>query len=434
MPGTFAITSTTINACDATTGWSHDLGTFQVGDNFTDNRRQGSNLLEFDYNSTGWRYMRPASVTAFNMLQNHIRFFLYYTSKAEVVFAASNSVVLRVYSDATPGTNWAEWDLTGHTNPGLFPKLVADWNRFAISGNNPTRTNGTPPTYTAIQNVELRVNYNSANSSNDPDIGIDFWYYSSKVTVTAGTSGSPADFPSMQDWDDVGANPATDPEQATIFSEDVFVRLWTGIDFGNGSTATYFASENEFIFIDSFSQDPITSWVVTNNATLRLGKLDVQTQDSYPINGSSWVVRENPRDGQAVTPDVDLTVNSGGTLEAYATKFFRGRNMTINGDCDIRDCDFDSCESVILNNSSAELRNTKIHDARGSGYAGEIQTAPAVLENVRVFNNTRGMHFKATMTVDGYEASDNTYDLVVDNLLTITLVNSSFDKDKILQV
>ena len=434
MPGTFTITSTTINACDATTGWSNDLSTFQVGDDFTDNRREGSNILEFDYNSTGWRYMRPGSVSSFSMLTNHIRIFLYYTSKAEVVFAASSSVVLRVYSDATPGTNWAEWDLTGHTSGAFFPKLVADWNRFAVSGDNPSRTNGTAPTYSAIQNVELRVNYNSANSSNDPDIGIDFWYYSSKVTVTSATSSTPADFASMQDWDDVGASPATDPEQAVIFSEDVFVRLWTGIDFGNAVASTWFASENEFIYIDAFSQDPIESWTVTDKAVLRLGKLDVQTQDSYAINGSSWVVRENPRDGQAVTPDVDLTVNSGGTLEAYATKFYRGRDITINGDADIRDCDFDFCESVVLNNASIELRNTKIHDARGSGYAGEIQTAPSVLENVKIFNNTRGMHFKATMEVTGYEATDNTYDLVVDNLLTVTLVNSVFDKDKILQV
>ncbi len=575
MPGTFAIASTTINACDANTGWSHDFSSLNAGDDFTANRREGSNLLEFDYNSTGWRYCRPASVTAFDMTARNVRLFLYYTSKAEVVFAASDSVVLRVYSDATPGTNYAEWDLTGHTNPALFPKLVADWNYFVVSGDNPTRTNGTVPTYTAIQNVELRVNYNSANSSNDPDIGIDFWYHHAQVTITAGTSAAPADFASMQDWSDVGSNPATDPDQGVIFSEDVFRRLWTAIDFGNGSTSTYFAVENEFIYNDQFSVKGSQDWRVEASATLRVGKLDTAGDVDYAINGCTLVVPYNPRDTQVKSPECDFTVDSGttdGNLLAYATKFFRWTNITINGDCDIRECDFDYCKQVKLNNTSAELRDTKIHDSmptelsassawiddngsytnittnwnnttaqaifpttevvdqdghifgytepfgavrfematagvggavtfqywNGTGWtdltnvedetnsftedgrvrwtvpsnwatrqlvsegqryyvranidtvyttnptitqgfigqrrAGEFQAAPNVLEGVNVFNTDRGMHFKATMTVTNYVATDNSFDLVVDNTLTITLVNSIFDKDKILQV
>jgi len=435
MPGSFSYNGNTLSAADATTGWSNDMTSFAAGDDFTANRRQGSNLLEFDSNSTGWKYIRYDNSSGIDLTNNDVTFWFYYTAKSEQVLASANSVVFRAYSDATPGSNYSEWDLTGHVTGNLFEPLIASWNRFIVSGSNPTRTGGTGATLTSVRHFEIRFNFNAANTQQgDPDLGFDWLKYGNQIEVTAGTSSSPADFASMDDWDRIGTNPATDPDYGICRKKDIFIDLWSGVSIGDGSTATYFASENEFIFNNQFSEDCQHDWVVKSPATLRLGILDETGTEDYSINGCIMAVRENPIDGESVTPLADFTVNSGATLLAYATKFYRWDTIDIDGDADIRDCDFDSNNSILLNNSSIEIRNTKFHDPSGSGYIGEIQTAPQTLENVRIFNCVRGFHFKASMTVVGYMATDNTYDIVGDNSLTITLVNSEFDKDKILQV
>jgi len=455
MPGTFSYKRAdgttdlqTLHTCDITTGFADDMSSFSAGNDFTDNRKQGSNLIEFDYSSSNaWRYIRRVLTvdSAIDWTANDFTWWFYYTAKSEQVLGPSDSIVVRVYSTATAGTDYVEWELTGHTTDGLFPALVASWNRFICSGDNPTTVGGTGATLTAVRVVEVRFYFTNPNTQNgDPDLAIDWWKSGNTVQVTAGTSASPADIESLSTWDAVGSDPSTDPGYGLIGLRDVFIELWNGMQFGDGTTATYFAVENTFVFNNQFSVAAQHDWRVKNNATLRVGKKDVQTQGSYAVNGCSLVTPDVAIDGDTDYPMADFIVEGGSSftnkLLAYASKFYRWKDVFFGlaagsaGEIDLIDCDFDTCENIEFRSSTLKIKDCKFHDPTGDGYIGTVYVAPQSIDGIQVFNCTRGFYFKATMEMTNYVATDNTYDLVVDDGLTVTLVNSTFDKDKILQV
>ena len=460
MPGTFSYLKsndtayTNLDSCDSTSQppWSTDMTTFTNGEDFIANRREGDDLIQFDSNSVEVRFIRldlstPTSGVGVNFLTDAFSWWFYYTAKSEQVLTGSGGVVCRVYSDATPGVNYAEWDLSGEgSSANLFPELIASWNRFIVSGDNPTRTAGTVPTYTAIKHIEIRFNFNSKNTdSGDPDLAMDWWKFGNRYQVTAGTSVSPADFASMQTFDDRGTPISANPNYGLVASQDVFIEMWVGFRVGNGSTSTYFAAENYFIWNRPFSEDAAQDWTVEQAATLRLGTKDVGTDATYAINGCQMVVTEDVIDGATAVRASDLTVvgaaaSSTSALLAYATKFFRWNTISIGtsvgptGGSELIDCDFDDNETIELRDSALDIKNCKFHDPSGTGNIGDIYVAPNSIEGVQVFNCTQGFRFRATMEVTNYVATDNTTDLAVNDGLTITLVNSTFDPDKILQV
>ena len=70
----------------------------------------------------------------------------------------------------------------------------------------------------------------------------------------------------------------------------------------------------------------------------------------------------------------------------------------------------------------------------GQRRVGSLFDAPNSLEAVTFFNCDRALRFAASVTVTGYVATDNFYDAVIDDGLTVTLVNSVFDRNKLLQI
>ena len=436
MPGTFTTDATTLAAFDtAPDGWTETFNAFETGGDFTDNRRQGTNLTEFDKSSTGYGYCRK-QFTAFDMTSRLLHYWFYYTAKSEQVLGSADSVHLRVGSGASwSDLNYAEWLMSGHTTPGLYETLIASWNRFAASGDNPDNLVGTV-NFSAIQWIELGFTWNSPNTQNgDPDLALDWLKTISKFIVTAGTSVSPADFISMDDWDRGGGTGAgTDPDYGVCRKTDVFVDMWVGFDIGDGVASTYFASEGEVIFMNHFSEDCALPVVVKNNATFRLGELDTTGTEDYAINGSTLVIRETPRDGQAVVPISDFTVDSGGDFLCYASKVFRWNDVDINGTATFIDADIDSCISLNLANAGITLKNTKVHDFRGNGYAGDISAA-ITIDGLQVFNLVRGFNFTTDVTVANYKASDcSQYDLTMNNLVTVTLDDPDIDFTKVAQI
>jgi hypothetical protein len=446
----FSYNYTTISSCDATTGWTNDgFDTWEAGGDFTDNRREGTNLIEFAESTIGWQSAAYdlGGTSTFDLTENDVHFWFYYTAKGEQVLASSGSVVLRVYSAATRGTNYAEWDLSGHVNEALYPPLLASWNKFLISGDNPTRVGaGGAPTYTAIRWIEMRYDFAASNENQgDPDLGIDWFKYGNTITVQGGTSGTPENFVNLQTWDDraaATADIADDPHYGLVESADVFVELWAGMQIGSGASSTYFAAENYFIYNRAFSQTVAHDWRVQNNATLRLGKKDIGTQATYAINGCQLVCPNVTIDQEPASSshNSNFIVESGGTFLGYATKLYRWKDIWFGDasgsadDVDLIDCDFDDNNNIEFRSSTLKVKNSKFHDPAGSGYVGSIYIAPQSLEGIQVFNCERAFHFKASVTVSNYIATDNTYDLVIDDGLTVTLINSTFDPDKILQV
>ncbi len=449
MPGTFTYRQgtgaayTTITSMDTdASSWSHNMNVVENGNNFTSGRKQGSNIVEFD-TGTGEHYMDwdVGAGSEVNLQAEELSFWFLYTGKAsDVLGANSNSFRLRVYSDVTAGTNWAEWELGGHETAGLYAKIIKEWNPFLISGENPTLTNGTTPNYQSIRHVRFVFDIANSNTSNNPDMAMDWLKHGDRIRVTGGTSGSPADMSSLGDW---SAAVSALPEYGLVFQRDIYFDMWAGFEVGDGSTATYFAIENEVFYNYQFSSAVSHDIEVLNSATFRVGKKDTGTDDTYAINGALLVCPSTLRDLTTGSRYSDIRIKgnatkaSAGALLGYASKFYRWHTIEIgdtNGtnDSELIECDFDSNESVVLKDANLTITNCKFHDPSGSGYVGEIHNAPSSVEGMQVFNCVRGFQFKATMEISNYVATDNSdSDIVLDSGVTLTLVNSTFDKDKI---
>ena len=67
---------------------------------------------------------------------------------------------------------------------------------------------------------------------------------------------------------------------------------------------------------------------------------------------------------------------------------------------------------------------------------GQLFDAPNSISGVRFFKCDRALYVSGTTqrTLTDYTATDNFYDLVVDNNGDVVLLNSTFDADKILQI
>ncbi len=451
MAGTFSYRDgassayTTVTACDTAAdvaNWANDMNTVENGNNFTGQRRQGANIHEFD-RGTGFGYMRrdlgAGGTIDFN--NTEVSWWWFYTGKAAPeVGTNANSVVFRAYSDATPGVNFVEWNLGGDGADGTYPEPLKSWNPYLISGTNPDVTGGTGVTYTAIRHLEFRFEFNGGNTGNDPDFAMDWVKYGDRIRVTAGTSVTPADMDALFDWN---ADPGTtNPTYYGLcFKSDIYFDMWAGLEVGDGTTATYFAMENQIYYNYQFSDEVEHNIDVLNNATLRIGKKDVGTDATYAISGCTIVCPTTLRDDTTGARYSNITVKAGTLSKAewYASKFFRWKTISIgesggsSGTSEIVECDFDSNDTIELRSSNLTITDSKFHDPSGSGYIGDVYVAPSSVSGMKVFNCTRGFNFHATMTIEGYEATDNTTDIVGEGGITVTFRNSFFDNDKILQ-
>ena len=379
--------------------------------------------------------------STFDLTANDLSWWFFYVKgKGDQIIADTTTgeapVSVRVYSDATPGTSYAEWDLAGNES------LIASWNFFTISGDTPSRVGaGGAPTYTAIRHIEFRFAFARGTNGGgfgqqDEPIGLDWIKYGNTITITGGTTPDPAaDFAQLLAWSDGDeADRVNDPAYGLVFSRSVLFEVLGGIDFGNGTAACRFTDINKVLINRTFSDQVEHNYRVRNGSVVTFGTKDVGSQDTYAIEGCQLVCPDVAEDGSSSElPLHDFEVQTNGTLNAYGSKFFRWNTIDINDDAELIDDDF--ADNVTINLDSADISATgcDFHDAAGSGFIGSISAAVS-FNDCRVFNNVRGFEFTASITVRNYIATDNSvYDLVVNNTLTVTLVDSTFDKDKILQ-
>ena len=265
---------------------------------------------------------------------------------------------------------------------------------------------------------------------------MDWIKYGNTITITGGTTPDPAaDLAQLLAWSDGdSADRVNDPAYGLVFSRSILFEVLGGIDFGNGTAATRFTDINKVLVNRTFSDQVEHNYRVRNNATVTFGTKDVGSQGTYAIEGCQLVCPDTAEDGSTTgLPLHDFTIETGGILNAYGSKWFRWNTIDINDDAELIDDDF--ADNVTINLDSADITATgcDFHDAAGSGFIGSISAAVS-FDDCRVFNNVRGFEFTASITVRNYIATDNSvYDLVVNDTLTVTLVDSLFDKDKILQ-
>ena len=594
MPGTFSYDDTLVSWCDGIGDHTAIDGvTLDTNDDFT-GRAWGSaspsadnEVCDFERGvGFGGVSIDLGAMTTWDATAEDISWQFLYTAKTGEVLASSDAVRVRLRSTTSAtDAQFLEYILTGAVNGGdfFYPNpIIKSWNPFILSGARGGVQNGTGSTdLTAIRWFECRFEWIDTNTGNqEPGFALEWQKLGRQFSVTDGTSAAPADFPSLKIFSDLGpGTPFVDPEYKLVFGADVFFELWAGMIVGNGTTSTYFAAENIFCFNNQYSQEVQHDWEVTNNATLRLGKLDQQTQRDYPVNGCTFVLPDEVR-------IADFDINNGATVEWYAGKFFRWKTIRLgeaaagtDPTIDIRGYDFDTVQSIEFRSTNLDMVDTRLHDplptflnagqawqddngtftsvttnwnntttttaifpsaeAIGDGHAvgfseqfgslefeistagvggaitwqywngawtdltnvvdntnnflatasegsfdryrvtwdlpsdwvvrninstgnlyyvravidtvystnpqiqqgrvgqrrlGILVDAPNTLSNVEFFKCDRALYFQASVTVTGYQATDNAYDVVVDDTLTVTLVNSVFDPDKILQV
>ena len=413
------------------------LSSFQYGNDL--NPQEGTTVAQILSNGAGRGFARRdlGAGNTFDLTLNDLTWWYFYVKgKGDAILtdipgSGEWPVSVRVYSDASPGTNWAEWDLAGNDT------LIASWNFFTISGDTPTRTNGTVPTYTAIRHVEFRFDFARSTAggflSSDEPTGLDFIKYGNTITVTGGDGVDPAGTPDdLFAWSEGDpADRVNDPAWGLVIKEDVFNSILAALDFGNGTAATEFEAQNQFFLNRSFSDTVAHNIRVRNNATVTSGTKDVGTQATYAIEGCQFVTPAVAEDGSTGIPTSDFIVESGGTFLGYNTKIFRYDLIDFNdASCELIGCDLANNDFVRID-AALLIQDCLIHDAVGSGFAGAISAA-ATFINTQIFNNTRGLDFEANITVRNYIATDNTDDLDLSSSADIVLVDSIFDPNRIL--
>lgn len=605
MPGVFTRDDVVITSADGAAGFTAQ-GATELGNSDNDysaNRREGVTVLDFGKSgsgSGGYSYdLGSASSDKLDMTAEDVTWpFLYTAKTGEVIDSESSSVSLRVMSAATRSTtNYAEFYLNGAVDGGrFFPPLLKSWNFYVLSGASGLRTPDVEVgivDYSSIRYLEWRYEWITGNSGNqEPAFAADWVKRGKLVTISSGSSDTPAGFEDLQEWNNVSStelsstNVLSSPDEGKVFSNgDIFTELWLGLTIGSttNSTTTYFAAENRTIWNNQYSEQVKHDCIINDNATFRLGKLDVRTQESYAINGCTYTLPDERR-------IADFLLRDGGNFECYGSKIFRWDDVQLGATttgtaatADIIGSDFDKNKSIKFQSTGLVIQDTIFHDplptrldaasawrddagvytditgdwnnsststtlfpatestgdgtifgsteqfgavefefvTAGSGGAvtwqywgsgsstwedltgvvdgssgftspsgaigssnrvrttwsipsdwgqtqlaaegqryyiraridttygtnpvllqgqigqrriGEIVDAPETLENVQFFNCDRGPYFRSNVTLESFKASDNAYDIVADDGLTITLDDSDFDPDKILQI
>jgi hypothetical protein len=413
MAANFSYNYTTIHTCDSDSGWS-DNASRTIGDY---QAKQGSHCMEI-YGSSGWRYWFTEPSEFSVMQQDVMLWFLYVKGKAsKYIYDVNDACTIRLWD--VYRNYYADYHMGGHTT------LQASWQNLLVSGDQPNYKNGAID-FNRINKIELRLNMQSGNGgTGESSFAIDWVKRGNTIIVCNGTLVSPMNFDGMYTWDVLSAI-------GLVYKEDTFVKLWAGLQIGDGSTPTVFSAENMFVYNDQYSDAVHHNIVVKNNATLILGKkLTGAEGDVYAINGCSLVTKEGRT--------ADITVEPGGTLLVYGTKVFRFRNVqfgTSSGQAsqiEINRCDFDTNYTVDFRTNNLSIKDTQLHHPT-SNSIGVVYNEPATLENIQVHNASRGLTIRDSMALRNYWAKDNTYDIAIQDGKSVDLVNSIFNPGKILQV
>lgn len=419
------LNSADLNTCESTTGFTalngEDISSvLRLETSETYDSRQGTYALEWGAPADAAHHgpITP-TFTAFDITAWELGFWFLIpkasNDESQILDTPSDSLRVRVYSSAS---NWAEWDIGGNDD------FAGGWNFIRVSGNAPDRTGGTP-NYSAINQVGVFCRNAGANndkqSNGDAYYGMDWFHRYQKITVTAGSSGTP------NTLDDIMIAVNTKPFWGQVEKEDIFYRFKCALEIGDGTLASYFAEENKYFYFDPFDSDVPYEIRVKNNADCRFGLKNTGVDGTYAQNGCQLVNK--------ISGFAPITVESGGILKAYAVRIegWSTINLGSGGSSLIEFVKVD-----LYNNTTLELRSTgldfqdvRMHFPDGSKAAiGTVYSVPDLLK-IDVFQVTDGMEFRVGTTVEEYKAGDSTYDLVVLEGVTVNIVNSTINPTKL---
>ena len=381
--------------------------------------RQGLNCLHIEFTATGQRDFALDNGSTINIRDNVLVWPFYYVSGKGDQFlqANANSIQIRGYSVAAGarGNVWAEWDLKGDVPDGDgHNSLNASWNRFFISGDTPSRVGaGGAPNYAAMRTWEFRFDVLATNGSPgwnaDPLwFGLDAVRYGDRIVVTGGTDVSPLDMNALFDWSngdvsDIPNNPIYD----LVRKRDVDVSNIVGLQISDGVTPTYFRDRNIIYSLDQYGDTLDIGIRVLDEGRFRAGLKSVGAQDTYAIEGWTLFAPETNRDGTSGQSVSSYLVEGGASYvnvsELYGTKLFRMNDIRWGsaggapGTVENIKCDFANPNNMEFR-APGSWKDCDIHDSPNPDFVAKMHVAPALTDNLKIFNNPKGMLFEGSFT------------------------------------
>ncbi len=454
--------------CEATTNWV-TTGTPQAISLGTDTKSvQGTNAITIKAGSAtaGIRacYHDVAAVDRFKVAGTGavtVNFWLNYSKGkgAQILTSTGTAVVVRLYFGGT--TDWADYRMTDEGNDSLnFGYQVLQCSGRNLNGGT---TSGTWSNTAAnwerdIWRVELRLDMLTPNDgTDDPPIRMDCWFIGNEITVSEGTvGGTPTTLQDLFDYQTLGGTRTGFP-LGLIDLDQVFATIRTSLKIGNGSDGLnnegYLQITSAFLLFNQWSAQVKHNITVTNFSQLDFGEGEVLagTGNTAAVRGCQIVLPTDREDEISTTLPAasDVTVENGGTLKVFDSKFFRWRDIFLGAAVDtlstveLNKVIFDSCETVYFRANTlnmAGLIEIYNNSANDRDHCAEMIVSPDSNEDLLVHDCIQGIHFRDTLTLSNYRAQDidkaggTNYDLAILEGETVTLVDSFFDPDSILRL
>ena len=418
---------TTVEAAESKDNWS----TVEDGADLADSSyppKEGSQCIEWDIapNKTGGVRNKNA-VSGFSITTYEAGAWILNpvvdNDGIDIIANAADGIFLRLYSNSY----YADFYQPQHRN--LDGTWKGGWLYLKASGGPGAedRNGGTWGTAQTsnITHIAVMVHSGSGDSTdkNSGKIGTDWSKYYNKITATGGTSSTPLTLKDVLDTDkdkDSGGG-----VWGIVSNASDFYNLSAGLQIGDGSTTTYFDIKNEYLLLNQTSQDKKSHFYIKNGANVHIGNKDSGTKD-YANSGSN--ITSNGKS--------DFTIDSGANVGLYDSKIQGFNNITLNSSVDIIKCDFYDNTHVYFNNTGLSLKNSRMYfDDSNRGNVGTVQANPSTVDNIKIFQTNDGLNIQSnSLLINKYNASYNTYDICVADGNSITLLNSSFDENKLKRV
>lgn len=244
-------------------------------------------------------------------------------------------------------------------------------------------------------------------------MALDLAYSAGTLTVTGGTSGSPYTWEDVWDYDDSGGGGTngTGEVDGTVINTimdkctDGLYTISCDVEFGDGSTTTYFKSAFETVRFDDGKV-----FEIFDNANLQLGeKGGSSAVDYHGRQGSKWSLAPSAASDLISSTEDDVVCNMyASVLEIRSSNAVWLRNGTV----EMRDCIVSGNQSVVggavylafNDNVDYSLYRCQFTDV----YMLGAYTTPSAFENVTVSGALYAIYTNTDVTADSPVLLDNT--------------------------
>jgi hypothetical protein len=398
--------------------------------------KEGTQCIEFDCGATSvLSGIKSPTVTGFSCETNEIGIWFLNPVVNEngdrLLQTGDDALVLRLYS----GTNYADYYQHHHKNEN--GEYNGGWLYLRASGKPGTEdtnsgTWGSSQTASITAIATLIKTTNSNTNKNAAEYGVDWAKYYNKIIITGYKTGTtPYSLSDIYDTDidkSVGGG-----VWGVVEKTGVYFSFYCGLEFGDGTNAGSFVSENEFIYLEQSSPTQDYDILIKNNFSLTLGKYDTGTDNIYAKNGTPIVVTFSPL-FQLSTPEKptpDFIVDNGGLFNCYNSQIrgFNNINLGSNGSSviDLIKVDFYSNSTVDFYSTNLKCNNCKLHfEDTSKSNIGNIYSYNE-LNDIKSFQSLESFTVRTNSTFYRYIARSNTNDLVILDGITVNMIDSYFD-------